>query len=313
MSAPDTALTLEQRVAVTLPQLMVLAQTGQRLRLPPQTARASASGGYLSRVKGQGMVFDETRVYQPGDDVRHIDWRVTARTDKPHSKLFREERERPVFMVVDYRASMAFATRGVFKSVLAAQIAALLAGSALQQGDRIGGEVFSDSGYQAFKPRSGKAALMPLLNGLVQPVYHAATGNPLEHALRRVRQHAHPGSQLLLISDFSGYNAQVEQLLVALSRHCQLRLIQIADPLEMQLPPRGQFWFSNGSRQRLIDCADGERRHHYQQRFLDQQTVLQQLCRRYGMGYLFCTTSQSPQSLLFKGVAFNQRLSRQGR
>ena len=93
--------------------------------------------------------------YQPGDDVRRIDWRVTARTDKPHSKIFREERERPLFISVDYRSSMTFATRGVFKSVQAARLAGLLAWAALRRGDRIGGQIFADSGCQELKPVAG--------------------------------------------------------------------------------------------------------------------------------------------------------------
>ena len=88
------------------------------------------------------MEFDESRLYQPGDDIRNMDWRVTARTGKPHTKLFREERERPVFVWVDYRAPMFFATQGVFKSVFVARMAALIAWNAVQQGDRIGGLIF---------------------------------------------------------------------------------------------------------------------------------------------------------------------------
>jgi uncharacterized protein (DUF58 family) len=164
--------------------------------------------------------------------------------------------------------------------------------------------VFSDSGYQAFKPRAGKAALMPLLNGLVQPRYHAASGNALEQALRRLRQHAHPGSQVVVISDFSGFDSAVEQQLMALSRHCQLLLIHLADPLEMQLPPRGLFRFSNGSRERVVDCGDSGRRQRYQQRFLDHQAALQQLCRRYALRYLSATTQQSALRVLdSRGVA----------
>lgn len=107
-------------VSTNLKMLINLAKPAANLKLFRSGIRAQQSGGYLSRTKGRGMEFDEVRPYQPGDDIRSIDWRVTARTDKTHTKLFREERERPVFISVDYRASMQFATRGVFKAVQAA-------------------------------------------------------------------------------------------------------------------------------------------------------------------------------------------------
>ena len=117
-------------VRPSLEELIALSRPAGGLRLARPTARALQSGQYFSRFKGRGMEFDETRLYTPGDDVRHLDWRVTARTGKAHTKLFREERERPVFLSVDYRASMFFATRGMYKSALAARLAALIAWSA---------------------------------------------------------------------------------------------------------------------------------------------------------------------------------------
>lgn len=148
------------RVAVSLKALVDLAKPAAAISLGHANIRAAQSGNYLSHLKGRGMAFDETRLYQPGDDVRRIDWRVTARTGKPHSKIFKEERERPMFIAVDYRAAMAFATRGVFKSVQAARLAALLAWAALQQGDRIGGQIFSEAGCQEDRPQTGKPALL---------------------------------------------------------------------------------------------------------------------------------------------------------
>ena len=113
-------------VHVSIPSLLKLRQAATGLDLRSRFIRARQGGSYMSAFKGMGMEFDEVRPYQPGDEVRHLDWRVTARTGRPHTKLFREERERPILLWVDYRANMFFATRGVFKSVLAARAAALL-------------------------------------------------------------------------------------------------------------------------------------------------------------------------------------------
>lgn len=150
-------------VSTNLKMLINLAKPAANLKLFRSGIRAQQSGGYLSRTKGRGMEFDEVRPYQPGDDIRSIDWRVTARTDKTHTKLFREERERPVFISVDYRASMQFATRGVFKAVQAAKLAALLAWVAQRQGDRIGGQIFTDNSCRELKPQSGKQAVLHFL------------------------------------------------------------------------------------------------------------------------------------------------------
>ena len=114
------------------------------------------------------MEYDESRLYQPGDDIRNIDWRVTARTGKPHTKLFREERERPVHVWVDLRAPMFFATRGKYKAVRAAELASLFAWTACQQGDRIGGIVFSDNSHHELKPQRGKSAVLRLIKFMVE-------------------------------------------------------------------------------------------------------------------------------------------------
>ena len=106
----------------SLKELIALSQPAGTVSLLRPTAKALQSGQYLSRFRGRGMEFDEARLYMPGDDVRSLDWRVTARTGRPHTKIFREERERPVFLSVDYRASMFFATRGMYKSAMAARL-----------------------------------------------------------------------------------------------------------------------------------------------------------------------------------------------
>ena len=113
--------------------------------LAHKKALASMAGGHISSFRGRGIDFSEVRIYQPGDDIRNIDWRVTARTNKPHTKLYREERERPVYIVVDQCQSMFFGSKKTFKSVTAARAAANLAWGTIDNGDRVGGLVFSDN------------------------------------------------------------------------------------------------------------------------------------------------------------------------
>lgn len=155
-----------EAVQVSVASLIGLAHAARGLSLHRGDVRARRSDVRRSLFKGRGMEYDESRLYQPGDDVRHLDWRVTARTGKPHTKLFREERERPVFLWVDCRAPMFFATRGRFKSVAAAQIAALLAWSAVHDGDRIGSVIFTEGTHREIKPQRGKTGALRLFREL---------------------------------------------------------------------------------------------------------------------------------------------------
>ena len=292
------------RLAISLTTLLGLAQPATSLQRQRRQINAQQSGQYLSPQKGRGMTFDETRLYQAGDDVRRIDWRVTARTDKPHSKVFKEERETPLFIAVDYRATMQFATRGVFKSVQAAKLAGLLAWSALQQGDRVGGQIFSDEGCQELKPQTGKPALLRFFNALVNPQLIASTSG-LEHSLTRLRHHARPGSQVFILSDFRGLSTNAEQHLAQLSRHCDVVLIQIFDPLEAQLPSKGRYRFTDSLRDLLIDSADKQRLADYQKRFQQRQEHLKQLCRKLRISWLSCSTAEEVDGVL-RGVRLRQ-------
>lgn len=288
----------DERVAISLKTLVDLAKPAAALNLRHRNIRAAQSGNYLSQLKGRGMAFDETRLYQPGDDVRRIDWRVTARTDKPHSKVFKEEREKPLFIAVDYRATMQFATRGVFKSVQAAKLAGLLAWAAIKQGDRVGGQVFGDSGCQELKPRTGKAALLRFFNALIYPQYHPMAGNSLDKALARLLRHAHPGSQVFILSDFRGLNAAAENHLANLARHCDVTLVRIDDPLESHLPVKGRYRFTDTLREVLIDSGDKRRLLEYQQRFQSREEYLLRLCRKLHLSWLSCSTTRQPVEAL---------------
>lgn len=292
-ASPDS-----ERIAVSLKTLVDLAKPAAALNLRPKQIRAAQSGNYVSHFKGRGMAFAETRLYQPGDDVRRMDWRVTARTDKPHSKVFREERERPMFISVDYRPSMAFATRGVFKSVQAAKLAGLLAWAAQQQGDRIGGQIFSGAGCLELKPRSGKAALLRFFNALAQPVYPGTGGGTLTDALARLQHHAHPGSRIYVISDFRGLDPRAENHLALIARHCEVVLLQIFDPLESRLPENGRYRFTDKIRDIVLDTGELKQRDDYRQRFYQRQLHLKNLCQKLRMTLLTCGTNQSPVEVL---------------
>ncbi|MGR8932831.1 MAG: DUF58 domain-containing protein [Gammaproteobacteria bacterium] len=278
---------------------MRLAKYAAGIKLRDCAARAQQSGGRLSHFKGRGMEFDETRLYLPGDDIRSIDWRVTARTGKPHTKLFREERERPVFIAVDLRPPMYFATRGVFKSVQAIKLAALLAWAALGSGDRIGGQVFSAAQCRELKPQSGRAAVLHLFEALLFPLaeVNEQTLN-LAQVLQRLTQHVRPGSRAYIVSDFRGLDAQAERHLATLGRHCEVVLILVYDPLESRLPERGRYRFADAHNELEIDAGDRRRTLEYQQRFQRHVAHLESFAKKMRMTFISCSTVDDPVRVL---------------
>lgn len=286
-------------VRPTLDELIRLSQPAAGLSLARPTVRALQSGQYLSAFKGRGMEFDETRPYAQGDDVRNLDWRVTARTGKPHTKLFREERERPVFLTVDYRAAMFFATRGMFKSALAARLAALIAWSARRHGDRVGGQIFSEAGSTDFKPEHGHKAVLRLLKALVDQAAPAGGGLSevaLEEALTRLPRHARPGSLAFVFSDFRQLNAAGEAALSRLARHCDSVLAMIFDPLERTLP-LGRHRYGYGGRDLVVN-ADPRTAAEHERRFKERYERVRHFANRHGLRFVSCSTLDDPLLIL---------------
>lgn len=203
------------------------------------------SGQYLAKTKGRGMEFDEARHYQPGDDVRAIDWRVTARTGKTHTKIFREEKDRPIFILCDLLPGMRFGTQLLFKSVQACHLASLVAWKAKQNGDKVGGLVLTEQQLFEAKPRARQKALLHWLNNLVEghdlltssaPTSPEQSALKFEQACSHLRRVAHPGSLVYIISDFLNINDASKQHLFQLQKHCEVNACWIYDPLEQALP-----------------------------------------------------------------------------
>ena len=285
-------------VSVSLKSLIDLAKPARRLNLQHSQNRAQQSGAYVSRFKGRGMEFDEARLYQPGDDIRSIDWRVTARTGKTYTKVFREERERPVFISVDDRMTMHFATRGVFKSVLAAKLAALLAWAAEHHGDRIGGQLFTEQSCYELKPQNGRHAVLRFLNTLVNSQKSSDKQFSLSQVLARLNQHARPGSLVYIVSDFRGINDESEAHIAKLARHCQVVLIFIYDPLENSLPAKGHFRFTDERSDVVVDAGDQKALSEYHQRFIERLQRIESLAKKTGLAFIQCSTQDDPVQCL---------------
>jgi len=302
-------------VYVSTQNLIQLRHAAQSLSLKAAKIRALQTGQYYSPFRGRGMEFDEVRLYQPGDDVRTLDWRVTARTGKAHTKLFREERERAVYVWVDFRSPMFFATRGVFKSVLAAELASLIAWSAHHQRDRIGGLLFSDEQHFELKPRGGKSSVLHLLQ-LLSQMTRNTPDNPEGRfsyrsqgelqlkdqagyqALTRLRRVAKPGSLIFLISDFRGLDQQSESILIQISKHNDVVMLFLHDPLEEQLPEEGIYRMGDGQQVLPIDTSNPAARSEYQASFLQKKQKLETICKRHTLNFLSISTHEDPLDCL---------------
>jgi uncharacterized protein (DUF58 family) len=270
--------------------------------------RGSALGARTSRFRGRGMDFEEVRVYQPGDDVRAIDWRVTARKGQPHTKVFREERERPLLLAVDARARMAFGSRVRFKYVAAAEVAALAAWAALARGDRVGGLVFGVRGTTALRPHRSEAGVLRLLAAIADSApggtddaVDAAIAPPsLCDVLTRLATGAGHGL-VVLVSDFHDLDASAVQACERLCRRAEVIGIHVHDALEAELPPPAQYTVSDGSQRRLLDSRDGAARRLHHERFAARIEALRALAARTGMRRLTLATDSDAHAALVRG------------
>jgi uncharacterized protein (DUF58 family) len=222
-----------------------------------------------------------------------MDWRVMARTNEPYLKVFREERERPVFMVVDDRQAMRFGTKVAFKSVIAAHAAALLGWASHERGDRVGAVVFSDADHVELRPRGGRAGVLQLLNILAQASarptqveHHSPSTSPLQLALNRVITTAKPGSLIFLLSDFREWDQQAKQTLIRLGGHQEVVAILIYDQLEREPPPAGQYPVTDGIRMGILNTGSAKTVQSYSEQFTQRYEDVRTLCLTRGIGFI---------------------------
>jgi len=270
---------------------------------PGGKVRTHQFGTNRSVYRGRGMEFDEARIYQPGDDARAIDWRVTARTGKMHTKLFHEERERPVLILVDLRASMHFGTRTQFKSVLAATIAAELAWVGIDGGDRVGGFILLPNGVRSFPATQNTSAMLRLLKALsegTKPEDESdgeAVELPFHTAVDRLRLVSRPGTLVFIVSDFADLDERTERAIKRLSLHAHVTNVLVYDQLDAMLP-HGNQRISDGDHVTVLAALGSASIEDHARRFRDRRDRLERICRQRGMSFLAIPTSASARDVL---------------
>jgi uncharacterized protein (DUF58 family) len=283
-----------------LPELVALRGAAQGLSLHAhRPALARLAGGHRSAQRGRGLEFEEVRAYAPGDDVRSIDWRVTARRGRPHTKLFREERERPVWLLADLHPGLFFGSRRQLKSALLLRAAALLGWAATRGGDRLGAVIGGSDVPLLLAPRAREAGVLPVLQALVaaQPTAPGTPRDGLPALLAALRPLLQPGSLVLVLSDF-GAPAQpdLEPLLAGTAAHADCRLLWLTDPLERDGLPAGTFRVGLPGWLRWLDGAQSRAR--WQAAWAEREARLTDLARRLDLPLTRLDTQQDAAETL---------------
>jgi uncharacterized protein (DUF58 family) len=305
----------EHPAIASLSQLIKLRYGARELTgFPKIQARQMLAGGHKSRFRGRGMDFDQVRIYQPGDDVRSIDWRVTARTQVPHTKIFSEERERPILVISDLRSPMFFGSQRL-KSVVACEISAALAWAGLAANDRAGGLVFGPQQQVDIKSRRSHHAVLQFIHALheysAQLVELQTDRYSLADILEESRQFILPGSTVFIVSDFHDLNNNCERHLFELARHGNLNFCHVYDDIETELPPPSLYAVTDGQHQTMLDSSNTQLRQRFVDAFSQRSQHLRKLSEQLSAGLLLFNSSDSVMSVLAR--AYGKRRKAAGK
>jgi uncharacterized protein (DUF58 family) len=264
------------------------------------------TGLYASVFRGTGLDFDEVREYQEGDDIRNMDWLVTARTNTPHLKIFREERQRSVILCIDTGPHMSFGTRGTFKSIQAARAAALIGWAASKQHDRVGGVLFGNpaTGLRYVRATPGRRGLWRVLRFLTEPIEMGDTDeSTLMAALQHLESGSGTGSLIFVIAPVNQVTAGLERILGNLRQRHDVVLLPVDDPADRDLPAVGPVIFSNAAGELLeVDTDDEAGREAFREDWEQRREELRQLCYRLRLGLIPISTSEDVHQSLVSGL-----------
>lgn len=273
--------------------------------MPRQPVHSILTGRHTSRLRGRGLNFEELRHYVQGDDTRTIDWLATARLHSPHVRVFTEERDRSVLLVVDQRASMFFGSRRAMKSVVAAEAAALAAWRSAAGGDRVGTIVFSDNELVEIRPQGRGPAVMRVLDAVVRQneklgASDAPPANPamLNEVLRHAARLATHDWLVCLISDAAGSDDETVRLVTQMTAHNDVLAVFVYDPLEAELPNIGAVVVAEGGLQLEIDTSGRRLRGGFARDFAERRAAIEQFSAKRSIPVLAISTARPPAEQL---------------
>ncbi len=291
----------DPNIYVSLKQLIALQHQASGFSfLPRQPVHSVLSGRHTSKLRGRGLNFEELRHYRIGDDIRTMDWKVSNRTGKPHVRVYTEERERPVLLLIDQRISLFFGSRLKMKSVVAAELAALAAWRVISSGDRVGALVFNDAQVVDIRPRRSRKTVIRILDQTVK-FNHAlradypepANDAQLNVALRAAERLSGHDALIILISDMHGWDEETLKRIKRLGRHNDVMAALVYDELEKTLPTHSRLVLSDGEMQIEVDASKGGLGDRFTRHFSSQVQLLQAELSKHGIPVLPVNTHET--------------------
>jgi uncharacterized protein (DUF58 family) len=280
--------------------------------LPKQPMNSILSGRHSSRLRGRGLNFEELRHYRPGDDIRTLDWKVTNRTGKPHVRIYSEEKERPVLLVVDQRINMFFGSQVKMKSVMAAEVAALAAWRVLSVGDRVGALVFNDTEIKEIRPQRSQNNVMQILHKIISFNHQLEASSSqlqnelqLNNSLAKVERISGHDYLIVIISDMNGWDKGTLKSIKRLRQHNDVIVSLVFDPLEKDLPKTQQLILSDGSQQIQVDGDKKSLNQKFQQIFSSHLADMKKILSKYTIPVIPITTSEPALDQLRDALGFN--------
>ncbi|EED32521.1 MoxR protein [gamma proteobacterium NOR5-3] len=302
----------DNRIAVSLAHLRALEFKARGFSfLPRQPVHSILTGRHGSRLRGRGLNFEELRHYRPGDDIRSMDWKVTNRTGKPHVRVYTEERERRVHLLVDQRVSMFFGSQTAMKSVVAAEVAALAAWRVLASGDRLGGIIFDDHDCYTIPPRRSRDSVVDMLSRLAKTNAALAAGQPskgpqLNIAMDYLARRLSHDALVIYIGDGFGWDDRSDELLKQMSMHNDVIVINIFDPAEVALPRLDELIVSDGEMQIAVSGNRARLDERFRASYNEHVGHMHNVLRRYGLPLITIDCAQDPVTQLLKALGARQ-------
>lgn len=277
----------------TLEELMEQRQYVGYLKNPQnRLATSNQAGDVKSAFKGRGMEFEEIRPYSYGDDVRDIDWRVTARKMQPYTKLFAQEKDREIYVLLDLSPKMVFGTKKELKSVSAAKITSLLGWMALENKDRFGCLIFDGEKDYIFKPqnhRAGVLAILKKISAMTQDILQKKSGKTegnLAKSLQYLQKNIKNNAIVFVVSDFNDDGESVRKSLATLSQKANLFCINLFDVLEEVAPQSGEYMIENNNQRLIFDTRSERFRKDYQDYFAKKRGRFKDFCHKFRCRYV---------------------------
>jgi len=314
-TSSKTSTVPDHRIYADLPQLIALQYQASGFSfLPKQPVHSILAGRHGSRLRGRGLNFEELRHYRPGDDIRTLDWKVTNRTKKPHVRVYTEERERSILLLVDQRVSMFFGSEVKMKSIVAAEMTALAAWRTLSVGDRVGALVFNDSDIKQIKPQRSRNAAMQILHHTVEMNHSLRAGQDtlkkneqlnnqqLNKTLQAAERLCGHDMLVVVISDMSGWNSETIKRIKRLTVHNDLIVALVFDRLEKELPDQQQLVVSDGLVQIEVNAKKSQLKQQFSEGFTSDVDFLQSELRKYAVPVIPINTVEPVPDQVRKGL-----------